>query len=241
MAANSDIQQGGKETDRDLNLTFLTTFRILDAIRRFEVRDMVFASTSAIYGEVDEKVRENYGPLRPVSFYGAAKLSAEAYISAFVHYFDLRAWIYRFPNVVGSRLTHGAIYDFIKKLKQDITQLLILGDGSQHKPYLYIYDLIDAIMFCLERMKGPINCVNVGVESTTHVNRIAEIVVEEIGINNVKFRYTGGDRGWKGDVPFFQYDLTRITKLGWQARYSSDEAVRKSVQENLQMEKCERC
>ncbi len=113
MAANSDIQRGGEETDRDLELTFLTTFRVLEAMRRYDVHDLVFASSSAIYGEVKTKINEDHGPLQPISFYGAAKLSAEAYISAFAHYFGLCAWIYRFPNVVGARLTHGVLYDFI--------------------------------------------------------------------------------------------------------------------------------
>lgn len=233
MAANSDIQRGGQETDRDLNLTFLTTFRVLDAMRRFGVRNLIFASSSAIYGEVEEKIYEDYGPLQPVSFYGASKLAAEAYISSFVHCFNLRAWIYRFPNVVGSRLTHGVIYDFIEKLKRDPTQLLILGDGRQNKPYLDVDDLINAMLICYSRMKAPLNCVNVGIESATYVSRIGEIVVEEMGLHDVKLVYTGGDRGWIGDVPFFQYDLSRIKKLGWKARYSSDEAVLKSVRENI--------
>jgi len=233
MAANSDIERGGKETDRDLKLTFLTTFRVLDAMRRFRVRNLVFASSSAIYGETGRKVAEDEGPFRPVSFYGAAKLSAEAYISAFVNCFGLRAWIYRFPNVVGSRMTHGVVYDFIEKLKEDPTELLILGDGTQCKPFLQVDDLIDVLLLCLERLKEPVNYVNVAGEGTTFVRRVAETVVEEMGLADVEFRYTGGDRGWTGDVPSYEYDLTRIRSLGWKARYSSDEAVRRAVREML--------
>ncbi len=233
MAANSDIERGGKETDRDLNLTFLTTFRALDAMGRFGVRDLVFASSSAMYGETRQKMAEDSGPLRPVSFYGAAKLAAEAYISAFVNCFGLRAWIYRFPNVVGSRMTHGVVYDFIGKLKKDPTQLLILGDGTQSKPFLHVDDLIDAILLCLEDLKEPVNYVNVGVDSATSVRRVAEIVVGEMGLADVEFRYTGGDRGWTGDVPSYAYDLTRIKSLGWEPRYTSDEAVRQAAREML--------
>jgi len=231
MAANSDIQRGGEETDRDLELTFLTTFRVLEAMRRYDVHDLVFASSSAIYGEVKTKINEDHGPLQPISFYGAAKLSAEAYISAFAHYFGLCAWIYRFPNVVGARLTHGVLYDFIESLRGDCTRLRILGDGKQRKPYLHVDDLIDAILLCFKKLQQPVNCINVGGQTDTSVTRIAEIVVEEMGFNNVKLHYTGGNNGWKGDVPFYQYDLSRITKLGWKAQYSSDEAVRKSARE----------
>ncbi len=240
LAANSDIQRGSAETDRDLNLTFLTTFRVLDAMRRFAVRDLVFASTSAIYGEVHENIDEDYGPLQPISFYGAAKLAAEAYISAYTHSFDLRAYVFRFPNVVGNRATHGVLYDFIKKLMEDPTKLLILGNGQQCKPYLHVDDLLEAIMFCTERMEASLNCINVGVDTATQVTRIAEIVVEQMGLPDAEFHYTGGERAWTGDVPYFQYNLDRITRLGWKARYSSDEAVRKSVQEIIN-ERKERC
>lgn len=233
LAANSDIQGGGKETDRDLKLTFLTTFKVLDAMRRFRVRKLVFASSSAIYGPVKVKINEEYGPLQPVSFYGAGKLASEAYISAFVNLYDMRAWVFRFPNVVGNRLTHGVVYDFINKLREKPNRLLILGNGNQRKPYLHVRDLIDAMELCRKRLKGRFNCVNIGVESSTTVKRIAKIIVREMGLNRVAVRYTGGEGGWRGDIPFYQYDLTRIKRIGWKVTYSSDEAIRESVRECL--------
>lgn len=233
MAANSDIQRGGRETNRDLNLTFLTTFKVLDAMRKFNVRQLFFASSSAIYGEVDGKIDEDHGPLQPVSFYGAGKLSAEAYLSVFAHRFEIRSWIYRFPNVIGGRLTHGVVHDFIKKLRDDPTRLPILGDGTQQKPYLHVSDLIDAMLLCREKMSGALNCVNIGVESRTTVRRIAEIVTEEMGLKKVDFQFSGGPRGWAGDVPFYQYDLSRIKGIGWRARFTSDQAIRRAVRESI--------
>jgi len=233
LAANSDIQRGGRETDRDLNLTFLTTFKILDAMRKFNVQELCFASSSAIYGEVDGKIDEDHGPLEPVSFYGAGKLSSEAYISVFAHQFEIRSWIYRFPNVIGGRLTHGVVYDFIRKLRDDPEKLLILGDGTQEKPYLHVSDLIDAILLSREKMPELFNCVNIGVESRTTVKRIAEIVVEEMGLKNVDFQFSGGPRGWAGDVPFYQYDLSRVKGIGWRAHFTSDQAIRRAVREEI--------
>jgi len=231
LAANSDIQRGGRETDHDLKLTFLTTFRILDAMRKFNVRQLFFASSSAIYGEATGKIGENHGPVQPVSFYGAGKLAAEAYISAFAHHFMIRSWIYRFPNVIGPRLTHGVVHDFIKKLQNDPGKLPILGDGTQEKPYLHVTDLIDAMLLCRKKLSQPLNCVNIGVESRTTVRRIAEIVTEEMGLKNVEFQFSGGPRGWAGDVPFYQYDLSRVKGLGWRARLTSEQAIRRAVRE----------
>ncbi len=233
MAANSDIQRGGEETGRDLKLTFLTTFRVLDAMGEHGVKDLIFASSSAIYGEVEEDIREDHGPIQPLSFYGAAKNAAESYISAFVHNFGMRAWIFRFPNVAGSRLTHGVVHDFIKQLQADPTKLTILGDGNQLKPFLHVNDLIDAMLLARELLSDPLNCLNIAAETRTPVRKVAEIVVEEMGLKDIPFDFTGGPAGWKGDVPRYQYDLTRIKSLGWTPRHTSDEAIRLAVQETL--------
>ena len=229
MAANSDIQLGASNLSVDLDKTFMTTFRILECMRYHKVKNFVFASSSAIYGEHSGPLSEDSGPLLPISFYGAAKLASEAYISAFCENCAMRAWIFRFPNVVGGRATHGAIYDFINRLKKDPNELLILGDGTQEKPYLHVSDLIEGILFGWEKSHERINFFNLGVEDTTTVTKIARIVVEEMGLSKVSFNYTGGDRGWVGDVPRFQYNLEKIKGLGWKALKSSDEAVRSAV------------
>lgn len=235
MAANSDIQRGSRETDRDLNMTFLTTFKILNVMKSADVKEIIFASSSAIYGEANGKIGENYGPLQPVSFYGAAKNASEAYISAFAYHFGIKAWIFRFPNVVGGRLTHGVVYDFINKLIQDPTRLVVLGDGEQRKPYLHINDLIAALLLSCRKLNGVVNCVNIGVESRTSVKEIAGFVVKAMGLKDVVYKFTGGERGWRGDVPSYQYDLSLIKNLGWEARFTSDEAVMEAIREELEI------
>jgi UDP-glucose 4-epimerase len=237
MAANSDIQAGATDRSVDLDRTFHTTFEVLQAMKDHGVDKLVFASTSAIYGELDELLHEEIGPLFPISFYGAAKLASEGYISAFSANFDLQAWIFRFPNVVGERSTHGAIFDFINKLEKTPDELEILGDGSQEKPYLYVKDLVDGILFGWQNSSQPLNFFNLGVDSRTNVTRMAEMVREEMQLTTAHLRYTGGSRGWVGDVPKFDYDLSKINALGWKARRSSDDAVRLAIQAELALRK----
>lgn len=235
MAANSDIQLGGEFMNVDLERTFLTTYTILESMKNHTVKDIVFASSSAVYGELYEQLSEDTGPLFPVSFYGAAKLASEGYISAACTNFDMKAWIIRFPNVVGERTTHGVIYDFINKLRKTPKELIILGDGEQEKPYLYVKDLVETMLFVWKNAKESLNCYNVATDSATKVKRIAEIVTEEMGLKDVRFNYTGGVRGWIGDVPRFEYDISRLRLLGWETPRSSDDAVRLAVREELKL------
>jgi UDP-glucose 4-epimerase len=232
LAANSDIQKGGKDPLVDYELTFMTTFNVLQAMKEHGVTQLFFASTSAVYGETTDLLGENYGPLLPVSNYGAGKLASEAYISAFSANYDIQVWIARFPNVVGERFTHGVIYDFVQKLKKNPYNLEVLGNGEQIKPYMYVKDLVLGIFFVWQNSKDRINIYNLGVETRTKVNEIAKMVIEEMGLNS-QIVYTGGDRGWVGDVPEFRYDLSKIHKLGWSAKYTSNEAVRLAIKEAL--------
>jgi UDP-glucose 4-epimerase len=233
LAANSDIQKGCKDPVVDYELTFMTTFHVLQCMKRYGVKKIVFASTSAIYGETSDLLTENYGPLLPVSNYGAGKLASEAYISAFSSNYGIQTWITRFPNVVGERSTHGVMYDFINKLKANPDELMILGNGKQIKPYMYVKDLVSGILFVWENSHERYNVYNLGVESRTKVKEIAEMLIEEMGLN-ATIHYTGGDRGWKGDVPEFNYDLSKIHQLGWQAKYTSNEAVRLAIQKAIE-------
>lgn len=237
MAANSDIAKSHENPDVDFRNTLKSTYHILLAMKEFGVKNIVFASTSAIYGDTGVSVDENFGPLFPISHYGASKLASEAFISSFCENYGFRAWITRFPNVVGERATHGAIYDFINKLRKNPTELEVLGDGSQIKPYLYVKDLIEAIILVWKTTNDKINYFNLGVESRTTVKEMAEMVIEEMNLN-AKIRYTGGNKGWVGDVPQFSYCLDKIHKLGWSAKVSSNEAVRKSIQYILEKDLC---
>jgi UDP-glucose 4-epimerase len=233
LAANSDIQKGGNDSVVDYELTFLTTFNVLQTMKKYRVAQLVFASTSAIYGETTELLTENYGPLLPVSNYGAAKLASEAYISAFSANYGIQAWIARFPNVVGERFTHGVIYDFISKLRHNSHELEVLGNGEQFKPYVYVKDLVLGIIFVWENSNDRLNIYNLGVESRTKVKEIAQMVIEEMGLD-VQIKYTGGDRGWIGDVPEFRYNLSKIHKLGWHSEYTSNEAVHLAIKKALE-------
>jgi UDP-glucose 4-epimerase len=231
LAANSDIQAGGRDPNVDLKNTYLTTFNLLECMRQYNVKKLFFSSTSAVYGEKDgESMSENDGPLNPVSYYGATKLGSEALISVSSALHDISALVFRFPNVVGTRLTHGVIYDFIKKLQNNSQVLEILGDGKQTKPYLYVDDLINGILQFMDAPSG-LTVYNIGGESQTNVTRIADIVCAGMGLKDVRYEYTGGRGGWPGDVPEFAYDLSKIHAEGWRAKYTSDEAVAKTVEE----------
>ena len=230
LAANPEAREGITKTDLDLRIGTIATYNVLEAMRVGGVGKLVFSSSGTVYGETPVRpIDEDYGPMRPISLYGASKLACEGLVSAYSHIFGLQAWIFRFANVVGAPATHGVIYDFVNKLRLDPRELEILGDGTQEKPYLLVDDCVDGILFAFERAKKPLNVFNLGASSSTSVRRIAEMLVEEMGLSGVRFRYTGGERGWPGDVAQVRYDVGRVNALGWHAHYSSDEAVRLAI------------
>lgn len=232
LAANSDIQKGGKDPMVDYQLTFNTTFQMLQLLKEYGIKKFFFASTSAIFGETYDVLNEDYGPLKPVSNYGAGKLASEAFISAFSSTYGIQTWITRFPNVVGERFTHGVIYDFIHKLQKNPEELEVLGNGEQCKPYVYVKDLVEGILYVIDHANDPYNVYMLGSDSRTKVKEIAAMVIEEMGLQ-AKIRYTGGDRGWVGDVPEFRYDLTKVNTLGWTAPHNSNDSVRLAIQKAL--------
>jgi UDP-glucose 4-epimerase len=233
LAANSNIQASAQNPAIEYKNTYSTTFNVLECMRRHRVKKLFFASTSAVYGEKEgQAVGEDTAILKPISYYGGAKLGSEAMISAFAYMNDLSVLVFRFPNVIGPRLTHGVIYDFIKRLKQDPSHLVILGDGRQTKPYLHVFDLIDAITR-FKDVPGGVSLFNVGVDSATSVAHIGEIVINKMGLKGIPVEYTGGRGGWKGDVPAFSFDLSKIHVAGWKASLTSDETVEKTVEQVL--------
>lgn len=232
LAANSDIQKGGLDPTTDYNLTFNTTFKLLMLMKKHDIKKFFFASTSAIFGEATGYINEDFGPLQPVSNYGAGKLASEAFISAFSSTYNIQTWIARFPNVVGERFTHGVIFDFIKKLINTPEELIVLGNGKQCKPYIYVKDLVDGIQFIINNADDRLNVYNIGPDTRTTVTEIATITIEEMGLN-ATITYTGGDRGWVGDVPEFKYDLTKINNLGWKAPRTSNDAIRLAIRKGL--------
>ncbi len=227
IAANPDVRLGAKDTKVHFEQNVVATYNLLEAMRINDVKDIVFTSTSTVYGEAEKiPTPEDYGPLIPISLYGASKLAAEAFIMAYVHNFGMNAVIYRFANIVGPRSTHGVIYDFVMKLKKNPQELEILGDGTQTKSYLYVEDCVDAIIFGYEHRKKDVEIFNIGSEDWISVRKIADIVVEEMGLKDVAYRFTGGKRGWKGDVPKMLLSIERIKSYGWIPRYNSEKSVR---------------
>ena len=233
IAANPDVRSGVDDpsmAEKDMQ----ATYNLLDGMRKNNVNKIVFSSSSVIYGETPAKpLPEDYGPLLPISVYGAAKLASEGLISSFAHTFDMQAWMYRFANVVGIRGTHGVIVDFIHKLQDNPHELEILGDGKQKKPYLYVTECVDGMLHGFTHAKDEVNVFNLGVDSLTEVTRIGELIVEEMELENVEFKYTGGKRGWKGDVPQFQLAIDKMNEIGWEPKLSSDDAVRKAIRDLL--------
>ncbi|MFA5162193.1 MAG: NAD-dependent epimerase/dehydratase family protein [Elusimicrobiales bacterium] len=226
LAANSDIQAGIKDPGIDMRRTFATTSALLEAMRARGVKQLVFASTSAVYGEADRPMAEDCGPLVPVSHYGAAKLASEAWISSYCANCGIKSWIVRFPNVVGARATHGVIFDFVNRLRGNPRRLLILGDGKQRKPYLHVSDVVSGMIFVWKNAKENFNLYNLAGSGATTVDKIARFTAAAMKLGGVKFSYTGGARGWQGDVPRFDYDTAKLRRLGWKAALDSDSAVR---------------
>ena len=229
LAANSDIQNGGQNPSIDYRNTFQTTRSVCEAMMKNDIKNMFFSSTSAVYGDIKGQLNEMTGGLKPISYYGASKLASEAIISAYSYMNDFNALVFRFPNVIGPRLTHGVIFDFIRKLKKDPKKLQILGNGKQNKQYVYVLDLVKGIFDFSERIEEGYNLYNVSTESFTDVNTIADLVCERMGLKDVKYEYTGGSCGWKGDVPSFDYDVSKAKKRGWTYTFNSNESVKETL------------
>jgi UDP-glucose 4-epimerase len=234
LAANPEVRAGIKATNLDLKTGIIASYNVLEAMRLNQIKRLVFTSSSTVYGDGGvTPVSEDYGPLNPISLYGASKLGSEGFISAFCHLFDMQGWIFRLANVVGSRLTHGVIFDFINNLKQNPGRLEILGDGSQQKPYLHADDCIEGMLFGMEHSKERFSVFNLGPASSTSVVTISNMVVEAMGLKDVEFHYAGGSRGWPGDVPQVRFDAGAMNRLGWKPQYTSDQAVERTVRELL--------
>ena len=235
VAANPDVRLGASDTRVHLDQNILTTYNLLEAMRKNNIKKIAFTSTSTVYGEASViPTPEDYGPLIPISLYGASKLACEAFITSYSHTFDMQAWIFRFANIVGPRSTHGITVDFIKKLRKNSNLLEILGDGKQEKSYLHVSECVDAILFLIENSQEKVNIFNIGSEDTISSTEIGKAVIEEMGLSNVEFTYTGGNRGWKGDVPKMRLGIEKMKSLGWKPAYTSERSVRETARALLE-------
>ncbi len=232
LAANPDIAAAVADPDIDFREGTVLVRNIVEAMRLSGCQRILYASGSGVYGDFGEtEVIEDQGGMRPISTYGASKYACEHLISAYCHMFDLTARCFRFGNVVGPRQTHGVGYDFLRKLRIDPTQLAILGDGQQSKSYIHVSDTVAAVMHAHTHSTEGFEVFNVATGDYITVTEIADLVLECAGLDrqNVNYVYSGGDRGWKGDVPVVRLNTSRIRNLGWSNRYSSAEAFRQSL------------
>ena len=227
LAANPDIRLGTEVTDTDLKQGTVATYNVLEAMRVSGVGRISFASSSAVYGEAGVMpTPEDYGPVMPISLYGASKLASEALITAWAGTFGTQGFIHRFANIVGPRGTHGVIFDFIHKLKRDPSRLEVLGDGNQEKSYMSAHDCVQSMIHVISLGDEGTVLNNLGTGDTCSVSRIAEIVIEESGLEGVSIDYTGGKRGWAGDVPKTYLDVTKLLGSGFEPTSMSEQAVR---------------
>lgn len=237
LAANSEIMAGIYDSHKDLNNTFMTTFTTLEVMRSFNIKKLLFASSSAIYGDLgNRKLSEDSGPLLPISNYGAMKLAAEAIISAATEIYLEQSFIFRFPNVIGIPATHGVILDFVRKLKITPNNLDVLGNGRQQKSYLHVEDLIDAMLFIRKKSIEKVAVFNIGSgDDGVAVRFIAEETVREFS-PDATIKYGEGMRGWIGDVPRFTFCVDKLNRLGWMAKNDSKNAVLKAIKEIIAKE-----
>ncbi len=206
------------------------TYNVLEAMEDAGVSNIAFTSSSTVYGEAPMPTPEDYAPLEPISIYGASKLADEGLLSVYGHSYDFQVWLFRFANIVGPKQRGNVIPDFIEKLLENPETLTILGDGRQEKSYMHVEECVDAIAHVVEHGEEDVNIYNLGTKTTTSVNRIADIVADEMGLDP-DYEYTGGERGWTGDVPKMRLSIEKLSALGWEPDQSSDEAVRRATRQ----------
>jgi UDP-glucose 4-epimerase len=242
LAANQDVRTALEDTRVDMEQNIEATYRLLEAMRRADVRSLVFTSTSTVYGEAKVvPTPEDYTPMEPISLYGASKLACEAIISSYCHTFDFHAVVLRFANVVGGRSTHGVVYDFVRKLQRNPRELEILGrEPGTRKSYCYVEDCISGILAGWSAAARPFEVFNIGSEDQITVQEVADTVCAAMGLKDVRYRWTGGvdnGRGWKGDVRNMGLDVTKLKSTGWSPRYGSRDAVEKAVMDLLSQQR----
>ena len=225
LAANADVRFGTEHPRRDLEQNTIVTYNVLEAMRQNGVSKIVFSSTGSVYGEAQVVPTPEDAPF-PIqtSLYGASKLAGEGLIAAYCEGFQFQSWIFRFVSILGERYTHGHVYDFYRKLRQDPTCLTVLGNGKQRKSYLYVQDCIDAIFIALEKAQEKVNIINLGVNDVCEVNDSIHWICEELGVNP-KLEYTGGDRGWIGDNPLIHLDPSKMMEMGWAPKLSIRDGI----------------
>lgn len=229
FAANADIKNGLKNPKKDLEQNAIVTYNVLEAMRYNNIRKIVFTSTAPIYGNTSQFPTKENAPLTyQTSLYGASKLYCEGLISSYCEGYNFQSWIFRFVSVLGPRYSHGHVFDFIKQLDKDNKNLNVLGDGKQKKSYLHVSDCLDAIFLALKKTKKKINIFNLGHNNFINVNKSIKIITKLLNCKP-KLKYSGGNKGWVGDLPFVFLDNSKIKKIGWKPKKNIDESIEDTV------------
>ena len=231
LASNPDIAKAVIEPRIYFEQGTALTESVVEASRRAKVKTVLYASGSGVYGDAGETILVESSPINPISTYGASKLAGEAILGSYSFMFGLRSISFRFANVVGGMQTHGVGYDFIRKLQNDPSSLEILGDGSQSKSYVHVTDIVSGVLRAHSRSSSLSNVFNISTDDFLSVNDIAHLAIETSGLKpgSVKFEYTGGDRGWKADVPIVRLSANKLKTLGWEARHTSQSAMKSAL------------
>ena len=229
FAANADIKDGLKHPKKDLEQNAIVTFNVLEAMRFNKIKKIVFTSTAPVYGNTNEfPTKENTAMSYQTSLYGASKLYCEGLISSYCEGYEFQSWIFRFVSILGPRYSHGHVYDFVKMLLKDSSKLLVLGNGRQRKSYIHVYDCINAILSAIKNSKDRVNIFNLGHNNYINVKKSIDIITQIMNCNP-KLIYSGGSRGWIGDLPFVFLDNKKIKKTGWKPKLSIEESIKQTT------------
>lgn len=228
LVANTSVKNGGYSPILDIRETLSSTIEVLNYVAQYGVRKFMFASSSTVYGTMDEVMRESSAHLQPISFYGAAKLAGEAFTSAFSSMYGIQMWVVRLSNVVGPDSTHGIVHDIKKKLQQDIKELHLLGDGTQAKPFIHVDDVVEGILHAINKLSDQYNVIQVGNEQQISMREVAEIILKELNLDT-KIIFSNSATTWAGDVGRYRYDVTKLKSLGWAPKWNTREAIRHSI------------
>jgi UDP-glucose 4-epimerase len=229
FSANADVRMGCEHPKKDLEQNTVATFHVLEAMRKNKISNIGFSSTGSVYGEAEVIPTPEQAPF-PVqtSLYGASKLACEGMLGAYAQGFGYTVYIFRFVSILGERYTHGHVFDFYKKLKENPQSLHILGNGKQKKSYLYVQDCLDAIFTVIGQAKNQVNIYNLGTDEYCEVDDSASWIAQRMGLQP-KYTYAGGERGWIGDNPFIYLDTSKVRSLGWKPKYGIRDGILKTV------------
>lgn len=228
FAADPDVRKSLEEPLENFEIDVLGTLNVLESSRLNDAKQVIFASSSVVYGNAEIPTPET-APIAPISNYGAAKAASEHYVSTYSQLYGIRGIVLRYANIIGPRLTHGVIYDFYQKLEKNPKELEILGDGNQEKSYLHVNDAVDATLFAVQKTQKDFDVFNVGSEEQITVKKIAHLIISKLGLEDVRYKYTGGKLGWSGDVPIMLLSIEKLKAIGWEPEFGIEESVLHTV------------